>query len=679
MQLILVLAILLVTIYSCANRMPPGGGPYDETPPRLVRSNPENRALNFDKKKVTLYFDEYIKLEDPASKVIISPPQLRNPKISAVGKRVMVELEDDLIDSTTYTLDFTDAIVDNNEGNPLENFSFAFSTGSEIDTMEVSGVVLNMRDHEPMQNILVGIHPADSGWNAFVDTTFMRMSRTSDRAKFVMRNIKHGAYHIYALKENDGNYRHDLPTEGVAFLDSLIHTSSMPAVRNDTIWVDSLTIDTIKEVHYIRYMPDDLVLLYSEPVTARRFLSKRERPDSMQLKLTFNMHPTEVPRLKPLDSLFLTQGVSDSLLPTYYATDYLDGGVVQYFLRDSTWRHYEQFELQYASIDTLYQPTVVRDTLTLKNQKRASATGGQKGTGEAGARGSRGRGTEGADVANDSVPSEAVPSPFTVSIAHKGEGGPSDSIIFTTSLPISEMAFKGVELFNANDSILKPVKIDTIFFLPHRSTSAVVQAKLAYNTSYELYFDSLTFVDIYGHHLDKTAVDAFQTKNRDEFAQLQITISGVEGPFIAELLTPQDGLVRRILAKEKVIKFQDLKPDKYGFRLIWDRNGNGIWDTGSYKDSIQPEMVYYMPKILELMKNWELKETFNPLETPLDQQKPREMIKTKPKEKKRRDLNKQREEEMRRRRQGGNASGMGGFGGGGLGGFGAGGGSMTRF
>ena len=266
-------------------------------------------------------------------------------------------------------------------------------------------------------------------------------------------------------------------------------------------------------------------------------------------------------------------------------------------------------------------------------------------------------------------------SKLTIRIEHKGDGGINDSILFHTSLPIDTTAFKAFELFNANDSILKPLPIDSIWMLPDRATSGMIKARLQYNTSYELYVDSAKFADVYGQHLAETAVDAFKTQSKEEFAQLTIDISGVEGPFIGELLSTDDKPIRTIATDQPKILFADLKPQKYAFRLIIDSNGNGQWDPGSYRDSIQPEQVYYMPKILEVMKNWKVTETFTPLTTPIDQQKPKEMIKNKPKATERKDRNKQREEELRNRRsgkgeQGGMNSGMGGMGGlGGLGGM----------
>ena len=135
----------------------PDGGWYDDTPPSLVSATPQDRSVNVTDKKVTIVFDEYIKVEDVTNKVVVSPPQLEMPEIKASGKRIIVELLDSLKPNTTYTIDFSDAISDNNEGNPLGNYTYSFSTGEQIDTFEVSGTVLNAEDLEPVNGILVGL------------------------------------------------------------------------------------------------------------------------------------------------------------------------------------------------------------------------------------------------------------------------------------------------------------------------------------------------------------------------------------------------------------------------------------------------------------------------------------------------------------------------------------------
>ena len=229
--------LLAIVAYSCASIGTPDGGPYDEDPPKFVGSIPSLRSINNKKQKIELEFDEFIKLEKPAEKVIFSPPQMEQPELKVVGKKVSVEYLDTLRDSTTYTIDFSDAIVDNNEGNPMGNFSFSFSTGNQIDTMEVSGTVLLAEDLDPVMGIQVGLHK-DLNDSAFSTKPFDRVSRTDSRGRFSIRGVAPGKYRIYALKDGNQNYLYDSKTEMVAFYDSIIIPDMMPATRQDTLWKD---------------------------------------------------------------------------------------------------------------------------------------------------------------------------------------------------------------------------------------------------------------------------------------------------------------------------------------------------------------------------------------------------------------------------------------------------------
>ena len=151
-------ALLLVLPVACASIGSPDGGPYDEEPPVLVKSTPGINATGVDKGKVEIVFDENIRLQNAFEKVVVSPPQMQMPEIRYNGKKVTVELFDSLVPNTTYSIDFSDAIVDNNEGNPYENFAYVFSTGDVVDTLAVSGTVLNAEDLEPIKGIVVGLH-----------------------------------------------------------------------------------------------------------------------------------------------------------------------------------------------------------------------------------------------------------------------------------------------------------------------------------------------------------------------------------------------------------------------------------------------------------------------------------------------------------------------------------------
>lgn len=159
-------AVSVAVLYSCASVGRLEGGPIDEEPPRFVTGSPLPGALHNKKSKISIEFDEFIKLEKANEKVVISPPQVQQPEIKANGKRVVVNLQDTLKANTTYTIDFADAIQDNNEGNPMQGFTYTFSTGAELDSMAIAGTLLDASNLEPVKGVLVGLHAnlADSAF-----------------------------------------------------------------------------------------------------------------------------------------------------------------------------------------------------------------------------------------------------------------------------------------------------------------------------------------------------------------------------------------------------------------------------------------------------------------------------------------------------------------------------------
>lgn len=175
---------------------------------------------------------------------MVSPPQLEQPEIKGAGRRIQISLVDSLKANTTYTIDFSDAISDNNEGNPMGNYTYSFSTGAAIDTMEVSGHVLESENLEPVKGILVGLY-ADHADSAFRTKPMLRVSRTDSRGRFVIKGVAPGSYRIYALQDQDGDYKFSQKSEKIAFSHDIIVPSCKPDVRQDTTWVDSLHIKSI--------------------------------------------------------------------------------------------------------------------------------------------------------------------------------------------------------------------------------------------------------------------------------------------------------------------------------------------------------------------------------------------------------------------------------------------------
>ena len=221
MKKLLYIFLIAVAVASCARMGQPDGGWYDDDPPRVLYSTPAEQATNVTAKKMTIYFDEFIKLADPTQNVIVSPPQLEMPEIKATGKKIVIELQDTLIPNTTYTVDFSDAITDNNEDNPLGNYTYTFSTGEQIDTFEVSGYVIDASNLEPVKGISVGLY-ADLADSAFRTKPLLRIARTDGSGHFCIRGVAPGEYRVYALQDMDGNYMFTQKSEFGATLCTLI-------------------------------------------------------------------------------------------------------------------------------------------------------------------------------------------------------------------------------------------------------------------------------------------------------------------------------------------------------------------------------------------------------------------------------------------------------------------------
>ena len=352
---------MLLLLAACASMGTPDGGPYDEASPVFLTSTPQANALNVKENKVVLEFDEFVKLQNAYEKIVVSPPQIQLPEIKVNGKRITVEFFDSLKPSTTYTIDFNDAIVDNNEGNPLESFSFVFSTGDNVDTLGVSGTVLDASDLEPIKGMLVGLH-SDHSDSAFVKKPFERISRTDSRGRFAMRGVAPGKYRIYALADANGNYRFDQKSEKIAFLDSLIVPFTTPAWRNDTVWHDSITIDTVKRVHYMRLRPDDIVLRAFNVPMKQQYLVKNPRDKHNLFKLFF---------AEPLDTLPQVRGLDFESSDAFVVERNATNDTLTYWLKDSLiyYRDTLTVEVTYLAPDSMENYVPHSDTLRLVPRK----------------------------------------------------------------------------------------------------------------------------------------------------------------------------------------------------------------------------------------------------------------------------------------------------------------------
>lgn len=617
--------LLLTVIYSCANIGSPNGGPYDETPPKFVSSTPVPNQINYTGKKIEILFDELIQIEKPSENVIITPPQMELPVIRSAGKKAVIELKDTLKPNTTYTIDFTNSISDNNEKNVFENFSFAFSTGDIIDTLEVSGVLLNAENLEPMPGITIGLHNnlEDS---AFVKLPFVRTSRTNDKGQFTIRNITPGTYHIFALNDVNRDYKFDQPGEDIAFLDSVIVPSFELTTRQDTTWKDSLTIDTIRTVGYTRFFPDNIELRLFKEKFERQYMVKPERPDEKYFTLRFNTKLDTVPVPVPIN--FTPE---DS---TWYFVQQTEGGAaVNYWLADSTvWKQDTlQVQVSYPKSDSLNILRPQTDTVQLVLRRRPAEKKKKKKKDE--------------------------PDPIVflgMQVDAPGSMDLFDTISVTFNEPVLDINKEMFFLDQKIDTVWNTVDFD---FFPDSTNSLnyFIRRPWKYGEEYRIEVDSAAIHSLYGKWNDFFTGE-FKIKKEDEYGYLYLNINGVDTTAFVELLSSGDAPVRKAKVKDGGVLFMDLKPDKYYARIVIDTNSNGVWDTGNYIEKRQPEEVYYSPKMYEIMQNWQVEETWNVNSTPLAKQKPLEITKNKPKEatKKKRNYKDESQQSSSRNNSGGN-------------------------
>lgn len=613
--------LLVIVAYSCANIGTPDGGPYDETPPKFMGGTPQLRAVNVKSQKFELEFDEFIKLEKPSEKVVISPPQLEQPEIKVVGRKVVGELLDTLKESTTYTIDFSDAIVDNNEGNPMGHFTYTFSTGASIDTMEVSGTVLEASNLEPIKGIQVGLHK-DLADSAFTIKAFDRVSRTDSRGRFSIRGVAPGKYRIYALKDGNQNYLFDSKSEMIAFSDSIIIPSSMPSTRQDTLWKDSLTIDTIKTVNYTRYLPDDVMLRAFKEENTRQYFVKSQRDKLNHFILTFSAKADTLPTLKGLNfderDAFIVETTprNDSIC---------------YWIKDSLLYEMDTLAIQmdYLYTDTLDRLVPKTDTLYLANkltrEKREQLA---KEEAEKKEKERKKQEKKGKTVEPEKTPflemKVDAPSSFDI----------YKNVLLTFEEPVAKIDTSAIHM---------EVKVDTLwnetpFFL--REDSVVprqyeILAEWEPEKEYRLTIDSAAITGLYGLHTNKVE-QTMKVKKVDEYGTLLLNIVGVGKGAIVELMDNAGKVVRQQAVNDQgMADFYYLNPNtKYYIRLFIDRNGNGVWDTGNFENKVQPEEVYYFPKVWEMRANFEFEETWDIHAVPLDRQKLDEIKKQKPDEQK---------------------------------------------
>ena len=652
-------AMLLV---ACASIGSPEGGPRDYTPPQVVKSSPQPGSTNFKGNKVEITFDEIINLKDQQKKVIISPAPRTAPLIRSVGKKVTIEFRDSLKENTTYVIDFSNAIEDNNESNQLDGYTFAFSTGDVIDTLAVSGIVLRAKDLEPMQHVIVGLH-SNLDDTAFTNVPLERVSRTNDRGKFTIRNLKPGNYHVFALSDVDGDYRM-ARTEDIAFLDQIIVPSTSQYTSQDTVFTFDRHIDTVMTATHTLYLPNDLLLCMFNEGYRSHYLRQTSRPAAGKLHLLFGAPNDSLPKLDVLrpaeherdwyrvqrtvanDSLFYwitdsTMIKTDTIVVamTYWRTDSADQlqqvtDTINFGYRKPNAQIKEEEKKAKER-----QERAKRLATLLDKQEKAAAQGKELDEGEL-------------DEIKElqRVDPNEIPK-LQMDLAKAGTIDVGDSILLKFDTPIASIDPAGVHLEVKRDTLWAPYPGTMPQLRPVNDCDPMrywLPATLLPDSTYRLTIDSAAVRSVYNLCNEKLSKE-LKVRGLEEYANVYFHVNAASGALV-ELLGSGEKVIRTAVVSNGAFELLNVTPGTYYLRLTIDSNGNGMWDTGNYKSHLQPEEVYYYPKKLRLRRNWDLDETWNIYETALDLQKPDDIRRNKPEQaknkvEKKQDKNKGDEEE----------------------------------
>jgi len=597
------LAIIAFLSYYCANPRPPSGGPKDVYPPSVLKTVPNNYSRNFTGDRIHIYFDEFVKLNDVANQIFISPPQYTMPEFTSRGKSIIIEFQDELLENTTYNIFFGESIVDITESNPLDNYSFVFSTGNKIDSLVVLGEVRNAFNFELEPEVLVMLYdehydtiPADSA-PYLVRPVYV--SRTYDDGKFALISLKEGNYRLFALKDINKNFLFDLPAEHIAYWDTLItpfypetlvqadsladsldlaaHPDSMRedlnaiTIGHDTIGLveypgdtlavmDTLVGDTlVKDQDYPYYQ----LMLFHEVDSTQR-LADADFTQEKLLTFVFR-YPSKNPLIESINREFNNDSIIDEWSP-----------------KMDTLKRWLLAVPHDSALFKVMDDTLVLDTVDLPLRKSER---------------------QGLFSRKEEKPTN--PLKFKNNIKGGKLDYPKPLKLFFT-YPLISWDSSNVTLITPKDTLLANVKME--------DTLVRRAAEISYDwkekTAYTVLFDDSTMTDIIGRQNDSLAL-TFTTKSLEDYGILfvSITLPGDSLPYIIQLLNEDEKIIRQHVIYESCeLTFDLLKPMKYKLKAIRDDNRNGRWDTGSYLKGLQPEKVYYFIKLIDVRANWELEE-----------------------------------------------------------------------
>lgn len=633
--LIIVYAWIII-ISSCANQGMPSGGPRDTIPPVIVSTDPKFKALNFKGNEIRITFNEFIIPDAVAENLVVSPPLQKRPVILTKSKTLIVKFNEALKEKTTYSLDFKNSVVDNNEKNPYNNLRFSFSTGDKYDSLRLTGMVMDAFTMESLKNSLVLLHK-NLHDSAIYTLRPDYIARTDENGIFLIDNIAEGKYNIFSIDDANNDLKYDESMEQIAFLDSVVIPSAEFFTEPDTLvsGIDSMLISG-----HTRFMPGPLYLrLFTEEIFIQ-YLNTYKRDSRFKCTFSFN---------EPVSDTFNINLLNIKAADWYIIEPNQKYDSLTVWISDENIAGHDTLvmELSYLQTDSLGQPFVQKDTLSLNFSEKKDESRQRRRSKE------------------DEKEEEKTIEQFTWTTNIKTTGFDLDSkIILTSPRPIKYFDNSNILLYLTEDTLKNPLNfIFNVDSLTHRSY--IIDYNWQPETGYTLQIDSAVCENIYGIANEKLNI-GFKTKREDYYGTINLQLNNVKEPLLIQLTAnneKEDIIKEKAVSQSCDVTFNYLNPEKYKIKIIHDTNGNGKWDTGSYQDKYQPEKVTYINEVIKVRSNWDnnikwdLTEDVQFIKNIVD----KELEKQKRKEEEER-AKKAREEENRPVQQENNLFGPGGFG-----------------
>ena len=566
-----------VIISSCANIGMPVGGPKDTIPPVLLSSDPFYGELEFDDDNVKLTFNEFLQTDQISEILVISPPLEKRPTIKTKSKTLVIQINEELKDSVTYSFDFKNSIVDNNEKNPIENLRLLFSTGPVLDTLRVAGKVINSFNLETIEKGLVLLH-SNLHDSAVFSVRPDYIAKTDEEGLFMFDNVVEGKYHVFALNDLNNDLLYNEGAEEIAFIDSII----IPRVEfHSSIDTTLEGVDSMLVHGHSHFYPEPFYLRYFMEDIFEQYMEEGERESRNKCLFLFNESVEDTFNVRLLDhdvenwNLFEYNRKADSIV--MWITD------TTLMKNDSLY-----MELSYYLLDSVGEKYVANDTLLMKfTDKKVDA------------KKKRRRGKDEEEEGPEPIPQFSWQANVSSTMELNG------NIQITAPEPIQEFDQSMMRLFLTEDTLKTPLDIK-ITEHPTAYRTFIVSYGWEPQTAYSFEIDSAACVNIYGitsHSLSK----GFKTREEDYYGSITFNFTNVEMPMIVQLLKNNDEeevLRQQYFSENGSVLFEYLKPDSYKVKVIYDRNENGKWDPGSFQDRYQPERVAYVPEVIKLRSNW---------------------------------------------------------------------------